>query len=469
MRTQGFALDGLGSPLPLGTPIHTFVDGVDYSNGTRVFDALGSYSVLTEGNWRIGNASETPWRKEGADDGDLVLFAAGDFTASAEVFQETMEWHKGFTVTQNLHLGALGTTPNPLKIRGLVTQPARGGNQSAYVCNPTLAAVDLSRYFLELNRPNRYDGPRLALTGTVPARGDVRIDLGSDAFLDPKGDAMKLVFENPGGLNASAGGRDIVVDRVEYNATVGGTLTWEPGNTIMGDAAAPGIGRILTRSPDCRDTNMPSDFRIDIEPGLPPNGPPSVALLTPVGGETLQAGAPFTVRWNMSDDLFETEVLEVWVNVTYAGTTSTLLDGLAGATSFEWSVPDVVASDAILTVDVTDPFGARASDSSGPFGIVRPQPFGEFALVLGILALILVGALILIGYLYASRRLDAAGRPKASPPTAPGGPTEPGTVGVETPESPPEGKKVCPQCGTAVHKRDWTCFYCGFRFPEPPT
>src|SRR5256885_8430975 len=50
MRTQGRALDQSGSPLPLGTPIRTYADGAEYSNGSRVQHAAGPFAVATEAN-----------------------------------------------------------------------------------------------------------------------------------------------------------------------------------------------------------------------------------------------------------------------------------------------------------------------------------------------------------------------------------------------------------------------------------
>ena len=67
MRTQGHALDQGGSSLSIGTPIRTFVDGVNYTGGRfpgdtmAVQDGTGSFAVLTAGNSKTNaNASDTP-------------------------------------------------------------------------------------------------------------------------------------------------------------------------------------------------------------------------------------------------------------------------------------------------------------------------------------------------------------------------------------------------------------------------
>src|SRR5207245_3606385 len=130
-----------------------------------------------------------------------------------------------------------------LQIPRTVTPPARGGYQFVFVCNPSSGSVSLADYYLELDTPGTYQGARFSLTGVLGATGIARQDLPSSTWLTATGDALKLVYRNPGGTAASAGGRDIVVDGVELNATSRGTLSWEPGNTSLRDAAARGPGR----------------------------------------------------------------------------------------------------------------------------------------------------------------------------------------------------------------------------------
>src|SRR5213083_3485674 len=55
-----------------------------------VQDGTGSFAVLTAGNSKTyANASDTPAVQEGANLGDTILYAAGDFTVATPVFQET--------------------------------------------------------------------------------------------------------------------------------------------------------------------------------------------------------------------------------------------------------------------------------------------------------------------------------------------------------------------------------------------
>src|SRR2546430_16570368 len=126
MRTQGRALDQSGSPLPIGTPIHTFLDGVDYSNGSRVQDTVGSFAVLTAGNSKTNsNASDTPPVQEGANLRDPLTYASGDFTAATRGSQESFTTPPGSVTLRDLHLGAPSAPPHPARIEREVGLPAR--------------------------------------------------------------------------------------------------------------------------------------------------------------------------------------------------------------------------------------------------------------------------------------------------------------------------------------------------------
>lgn len=462
MRVQGQALDRGGSPLPFNTPIRTFVDGVGYSNESRVYNGAGSYAVLIGGNSKANpDISDTPNVQEGANLGDLVIFAAGDFTTSADVFREVVPWSPGAVQSLNLNLGSDATTPRPIKIGGIVAQPARGGDQFVLVCNPTASSVSLADYFLEGNAPGTYHGRNLSLTGALPPMTSTQVSLGSPIWLAPRGDALKLVYRNPRGPLASAGGMDIVVDRVEFNATNGGTLMWEPGNTILGDAPAPGVGRVLTRDASCTDTNDPTDFSLAIEPGLPlPNQPPTVLITSPTVGQQVQAATRVTFTWTLSDDIFRISDLHVWANVTIGNQSIPLLDAV-GATSVEWTTPDITVPDALLRVDVSDPFDAHAT-TTRPFGITRQSPVALAIAV--VIALVLLGFLV-FGFLRA-RKLEGAspGEPRTAP--APSSTTPPHAPLPATGASGSPARKACPRCHTMVEATDVVCFFCGYKFEE---
>ena len=470
MRTQGHALDQGGSPLSIGTPIRTFVDGVNYTGGRfpgdtmAVQDGTGSFAVLTAGNSKTNaNASDTPAVQEGANLGDTILYAAGDFTVATPVFQETSTWAPETIMTQDLHLGSAPSTPQILKIQGIVTQPAQGGDQFVFLCNPTGSTVSLADYYLERDAPGSYHGGSIALAGVLGASSTVRANLTSPTWLSVGGDALKLVYKNPRGASAPAGGRDIVVDRVEFNATSGGTLTWEPGNTIIGDAPAPGPGRILQRDAACSDTNGPQDFSLGTEPGLPANGSPIVAIVAPSAGQTIEAATSVTFSWTVSDDVFVSSYLHVWANVTIGTETIPLLTDQVGATSVVWTTRDVADSNVVLRVDVEDPFGARGS-ASQTFALTRQSP-------IALIAAVLIAVVLLVFLIFGLRRARKHEEQPPSPPPVPSVPPTPPAARAAI--APPLGgpvsmtdKKVCPRCHTAVDIADVSCFFCGYRFSE---
>ena len=463
MTTQGVATDAAGTPLPAGTLIRTFLDGVDYSNDTKVLDAAGDFSVATAGNLVLNATTpEASPIKTGANLGEAVLYAAGPFALSVDYFQQAVAWYPDRTVAQDLRLGSAATTPAALRIQGIVTQPARGGPQYVFLCNPTGAGLSLADYYLQLDAPGSYYGGNFTLNGTIAGGSEARVNLTSPFSLIPTGDALKLVYRNPGGAAASAGGRDIVIDRLEYNATANGTLDWQPGNTILGNAPAPGPGQILERTSFCSAAPAPGAFRLAPEPGLPPTTAPSVTITAPTTGQNVQGGQAFTILWTMSDPVFIPDYLRVWVNVTYQGTTRTLLDGTAGATSAAWDVPDVDAPGASVHVSAVNPFGAGANATTS-FHIVPSTPYSAY---IAILVIVVIAVFILIAYYYVHR---TSGPPPGTPPAA-GPPAAPPPV--EAAQAPPgtqgPGTKVCPTCGTTVRESDGSCFYCGHPFAPPP-
>ncbi len=460
MQTEGRAFDRAGSPLPIGTPIRTFIDGVDYSNDAIVQNGQGSFVVQTKGNSvGPGNTSDTLSIQEGANIGDAVIYAASNFTTAAEVFQEVIGFSPRTFITTDLHLGSVASTPEPVKIEGIVARPAAGGNPYVYLCNPAASPVSLADYYLELDRPGTYHGPALALTGVLDPFVPFRVNLSSAFPLTPTGDALKAVYRNPGGAGATAGGRDIVVDRVEFNATRDGTLYWEPGNTNLTDAPAPDAGQILQRDASCTDTNRPEDFSLGQEPDIGSNGPPTISISSPAPGQTIAAGTTVTFAWTMSDDVFSTAYLHVWANVTMGNQTTALLVDALNTISVVWTAPDVAVAGAVFHVDVVDPFGARASDAR-TFTISRESPI---ALLIAVLIAIVLLAFLILGFLRARKAEQRPSTPTAPPPlpSPPAGPI----LGGPAVTAPAEGKKVCPRCHTTVNAIDVTCFYCGYRFP----
>src|SRR5205807_1302554 len=173
------------------------------------------------------------------------------------------------------------------------------------------------------------------------------------AWLTPTGDALKLVYRNPKGGAATGGGQDIVVDRVEFNATRNGTLSWEPGNTILGDAPAPGPGQILQRDGSCTDTNDPRDFSLAMEPGTSANERPTVAITVPSPGQQMPAATMVTLSWTMSDDVFLNAAMLIAVVLIVF-----VLFGYRRARKHEEASPSPPAQPPAAPLPVAPPVGA---------------------------------------------------------------------------------------------------------------
>lgn len=459
MVVHGRALDIGGAPLARGTPVRAFLDGVQYSNDSIVLDSAGTYWIAIAGDWILNGAIETPTLKEGPNPGETVLFAAGDFTIATPVFQETVAWQADRILMQDLHLALAAVTPSPVKIQAIVVEPASGDSPYAFLCNPGSAAVPLADYYLQTDVPGSYQGPVTPLSGSLAPGTVDRVNLTPSGFLQPGGDALKLVYRNRGGASAPAGGGDIAVDRLEYNATVNGTLAWQPGNTILGSAPAPGPGRILERTAACTDTNTPSDFAVAFEPGVPTDSVPTVRINSPAAGAFIPGGASFTFAWTMSDPAFASAYLRVWANVSCGSATSSLLSGTRGATSASWSVPNAAASGCVVHLDVLNPYGG-AGAATTTFSVRSSEPWA-------IVIAALIVAVVLIFMLLAWRS-SRHKRPPAAPETPGPAPAPPPTAPAPAEAAPPNGGKICPRCHTVVKAEDETCFFCGYAF-LPPT
>ncbi len=356
LEAFGHALNAAAAPLPVGTAVRAFIDGVRYSNLSAVVSPDGSYSLEVVGNSYTGSSSDTPTIKEGGDPGDLVVFASGDLTASGSLFRESAAWQPGAVVSTDLREASGAKQPILLKIDAIVTRPADARTQYAFLCNPTIATADLSRYYLQKDIPGSMNGPTIALSGLVPGGTRYYVDFGSSSYLATGGDAFKLVWRNPRGADAPARGSDVVVDRVELNATSGGTLFWEPGNTILSDAPAPGVGQEIHRSPSCADTDRGSDFVVASE--SPRLRVPAVDLLSPRGGEDWTGGSVHQVPYTIADTLDTSLLVRVELSTDSGLTYPTIIDGptsrQVGSQSFPWTVSVIDTSTARIRVCATN-------------------------------------------------------------------------------------------------------------------
>jgi hypothetical protein len=296
------------------------------------------------------------------------------------------------------------------------------------------------------------------LGGTIAVGAQIRENLTTSFDLIPTGDALKLVYRNPGGLGASAGGADIVMDRVECNATLGQTLDWQPGATSMGSAPAPGSGQILERSASCGDTNSPSDFRLAAEPGIPAILLPTVTIPAPIQGQTATGGQTFPVRWTMQDDAFARSYLRVWLNVTCHGTTTTLLAGATGTTSVDWNVPDVNAPGTRIEVEVVNP-SAEKGNAVMSVDVIPATPYSAYV---AIVVVLVIAAFIILAFVHVRRQAKPPPTPALAPPASP-------EIARRSAPGMPPATKMCPRCQGTVQATDNTCAHCGYSFLEPRT
>ncbi|HXG65192.1 MAG TPA: hypothetical protein VNO70_08790, partial [Blastocatellia bacterium] len=105
----------------------------------------------------------------------------------------------------------------------------------------------------------------------------------------------------------------------------------------------------------------------DIPP--PPNQPPTVRVLTPNGGGTVQGGANFTITWEADDPNGDETIAGFDIFLSLNGGTSfntIIATGVSGAArSFVWAVPTGLnTTTARVRVRVTDDRGATAQDDS---------------------------------------------------------------------------------------------------------
>ena len=291
----GVAMDESGVVLPDGSPIRTFVDGAEYSNKTSVFSRPsmndGYFQVETYGNFRTNRVSPgTPTIKEGADENESIMYVWGDMSNNTPVggpskpwlggvvFSETHNWTTGAMDAGDLNAAPSVLQPPLIKIYSIVTQSQLGmHNDHVWLCNPTPDPVNGAQFYIQKDIPGDVNGPTVQVMGTIQPHSRLFVDLQSTTYFVETGDNVKLVWKNTPGPGAAFGGNDIIVDRVEFNATFGGTLYWEPGNTIQGDESAPLTGGSIERNVACDDTNSRvQDFFPGIErivdnfPPLPP-------------------------------------------------------------------------------------------------------------------------------------------------------------------------------------------------------
>jgi hypothetical protein len=111
-------------------------------------------------------------------------------------------------------------------------------------------------------------------------------------------------------------------------------------------------------------------FTIQTPPAV--NTPPTVSLTSPIGGEHWDKGSTHGVTWSMHDDQDLNSNLTVYLNYTTGGVTTSIVAGLKGIESYQWALPDIVATDVVVNITVIDTGGLKGWAQSGPFEIKIP-------------------------------------------------------------------------------------------------
>ncbi|UCD92024.1 MAG: Ig-like domain-containing protein, partial [Methanobacteriota archaeon] len=401
----GIPYDETGVRMDVGELITSWIDGVQYGdNDTFVFGPDIRYDIDTDGNWVTAPGDpNSPWEKEGGDLTEPIMYVWGDMTMidldpeddgilNHGVFEETEPWDTTVSTPSDLNL-AVGQPPIFPKISMIIPEPT--DTYPDYVLIYTEEPFfDMSGFYLEKN-DGVLSGPSFALSGLSNATAYFYANL-TTMDLDACGDELKLVWSNAG---LAFGGNDIVVDRVEWNATTGGThnvgLDHEPDNTIMTDAAAPACavtdfamrrgGVFPVFDTDTNDNLL--DFVVDTPWPRPIIGAPVVNVIIPNGGEDWTGGSTHPISWFMYDNNFINTLLTATVNYTIdSGTTwpAAVLDELnpiipGRGDAFtpvvtNWTLPFADVTDAQIRVCVENPALLSSCDLSLPFEIDSTPP-----------------------------------------------------------------------------------------------
>ncbi len=357
----GTPYDETAVAMNVGELITSWIDGVEYGrNDTFMFGATIYYDVDTAGNWYWTPMDpNSPWVKEGGNLTEPIMYAWGDMTnikldpggdgrLDYGVFEETEPWDTAVVINRDINLAALADQPPMFpKISQIVPEPADPYPDYVLIYTED-PFFDMSDFYLEKNDLALH-GPTFALSGISNSTAYFYANL-TTMDLDGCGDELKLVWTNPG---PAFGGMDIVVDRVEWNATVGGCHYFEPDNTIMTDADAPPAGDAMVRTGTgiifADDTNDNAvDFVTRSPWERPVVGAPVVTWVSPVGGEVWTGNWDHTISFLLVDANYLNEFIVITA-VEYS------LTGVAPwfPATINETVPFNAWGDAMTSMDLT--------------------------------------------------------------------------------------------------------------------
>ncbi len=392
----GHPYDETSVQMPVGELITSWIDGVEYGrNDTFMAAAEVWFDVDTAGNWVTAPGDpNSPWVKEGGDLDEPVMYVWGDMTnlktdpdgdtvLNSGVFVESELWNTTVVTLLDINLAIVQPTHFP-KISQIIPEPTDGHPDYVFIYTEDPAFL-MDGYYLQKN-DGVLNGPVQTLTGISNTTAYFYANL-TAIDLNGCGDELKLVWTNTG---PAFGGRDIVVDRVEWNATVGGCHFTEPDNTIATDATAPATGFAIHRTGTgiifADDTNDNAvDFVTDTPWPRPVIGAPVLAWDIPAGGEDWTGGMNHTIQITAYDDNALNSQLDFWINYStnnggtwseaaLTGIPTHPFPGFGDAVTpmvLEWAVPcDVPYTDlALLNAAAINPNGKDVDVLSQVFTI----------------------------------------------------------------------------------------------------
>jgi len=131
------------------------------------------------------------------------------------------------------------------------------------------------------------------------------------------------------------------------------------------------------------DTSSLSDGSVDIEARITDYGgnvnpsdytatstvtkdttPPAVQVDDPNGGETIAGGSTYTIEWTASDSETGVSGIDIAYSTNGGSSYTTIVTGTTDDGTYDWSVPTVNTSNALIRVRAEDSVGNTATDTS---------------------------------------------------------------------------------------------------------
>ncbi len=287
----GIVTEASGGTVPLNAEVLAEVDGVTYV-ATVTYDLSGS--VAYDFNVPGEEGSENP-EKEGADSGETVFF-----WVDGNICNQVGTWSSGAATQLDLVYDENAQPTLPV-LNELMIEPV-SGEEWIELYNPSSSALSLADYSLADN-----DGFTLALTGSVPANGFLKIDLGATAVLENDAqDELKLLWTDPAGTLAA--GNAVVIDRVEYGPQGSAPDDTSGYNGELSNAVIPPAGQSLALDPDGDDNDDPAGDYVAKQPtpgysNAVTNTDPtlSAGTVSPTSG-TVDTTFVYSVTYSDADD-----------------------------------------------------------------------------------------------------------------------------------------------------------------------